>query len=168
MSADRAVVTGARNFARTSGGAIGLAISNTILNNLFAKNLPAIVSDELKAQLRKEFSLPAGISDAVRNAILDAYMVGIRNVFVFFVPVMGLCFLIGLVIRDISLNDPERPVGVGVASVSDDDEKMAGVETRVLPSSSSPAGSLFQEETLAEFEGAELGTEDKTESSMQI
>lgn len=125
----------------------------------------------------------------MRNAILDAYMVGIRNVFVFFVPVMGLCFLIGLVIRvsasppsslrrgvgadtsprqDISLNDPERPVGVDVASVSDDDEKMAGVETRVLPSSSSPAGSLFQEETLAEFEGAEPGTEDKTESSMQI
>ncbi|KAK4705325.1 hypothetical protein P7C70_g880, partial [Phenoliferia sp. Uapishka_3] len=106
-SADRAVVTGARNFARTSGGAIGLAVSNTIVNNLFAKNLPSIVPPALKAQLAQEFELPSGISTEVKNAILDAYMVGIKDVFIYLVPVTGLCLVLSLILKDISLNDPE-------------------------------------------------------------
>ncbi|KAL8287175.1 hypothetical protein RQP46_003627 [Phenoliferia psychrophenolica] len=98
-SADRAVVTGARNFVRTSGGAIGVALANTIVNNLFANNLPSIVPDALKERLSHEFVLPADISSEVRNAILDAYMVGIKTVFIFFVPIVGVCFLLGLALR---------------------------------------------------------------------
>ncbi|KAM0746561.1 MFS general substrate transporter [Meredithblackwellia eburnea MCA 4105] len=98
-AADRAVVTGARNFARTSGGAIGLAMANTILNNIFIKNLPASVPATLKEQLRKEFVLPSDISVGLRDSILDAYMVGVRDVFIFFIPVMGVCLAIGLILK---------------------------------------------------------------------
>lgn len=70
-----------------------------ILNNLFVKNLPDVVPAELKAELRREFVLPAGITTEVRNAILDAYMIGIKTVFIFLVPVVGICFVIGLFLR---------------------------------------------------------------------
>ncbi|KAI5475994.1 hypothetical protein MNV49_000507 [Pseudohyphozyma bogoriensis] len=79
-AADRAIINGARNFARTSGGAVALAVSNTILNNIFLKNLPSDVPDSLRTSLSKSFDLPDDIPDELRNGILDAYMVGMKDV----------------------------------------------------------------------------------------
>ncbi|KAF9556324.1 MFS general substrate transporter [Agrocybe pediades] len=92
---DRAVVTGTRNFARTSGGALGLAASNAILNNLFRKNLPASLPDDLRSSLLESVSnIPPDLDPAMRDAILSAYNDALHWVFVYFAPVIGVCFLL--------------------------------------------------------------------------
>lgn len=48
----------------------------------------------------------------MRNQILDAYMKGIRYVFIFFVPIVGLCLLMCLFIK-VSLISPLLDLGVG-------------------------------------------------------
>jgi hypothetical protein len=116
------------SFARTSGGAIGLAVGNSILNNVFTSALPASLPAALQAELRKDFVLPNSLTVEVRNEILDAYMKGIKDVFILFVPIVGLCLVMCLFIKvrtsasvligfgwlapcpssqDISLNEPE-------------------------------------------------------------
>ena len=42
--ADRAAVTSLRNFIRTTGGAVGLSIGSSILNNVLVANLPPTVT----------------------------------------------------------------------------------------------------------------------------
>lgn len=110
---DRAVVTGTRkcvslsllitlpyltllfSFARTSGGALGLAASNAILNNLFQKNLPPNLPADLRARVLDSVSdMPADLDPSTRDAILDAYNSAIHWVFVYFAPVIGVCFLL--------------------------------------------------------------------------
>nr|XP_018262690.1 uncharacterized protein I303_04169 [Kwoniella dejecticola CBS 10117]OBR84848.1 hypothetical protein I303_04169 [Kwoniella dejecticola CBS 10117] len=73
-SSDRAVVTGVRNFARTSGGAIGLAIGNSILQNVFLSNLPAGLPEADAEELAINFEhiqmldkhLAVGVRDACK------------------------------------------------------------------------------------------------------
>lgn len=136
VSTDRAVVTGARkcvpgffkrsrrradlpsfslsSFARTSGGAIGLAIGNAVLNNVFSASLPASIPAALKAELKKDFVLPAGLSAQLRDEILDAYMKGIKDVFILFIPIVGLCLIMCLFIKVGSLPPRVRALGSGL------------------------------------------------------
>ncbi|KAH9487281.1 MFS transporter M2 [Psilocybe cubensis] len=98
---DRAVVTGTRNFARTSGGALGLAASNAILNNLFSKNLPESLSPSLRTGLLESISnMPADLDAQTRDAILNAYNDAIHWVFVYFAPVIGLCLFLSFFMTD--------------------------------------------------------------------
>lgn len=118
-SEDRAVVTGARkyvetarrlvrtcahsprtySFARSLGGAIGLAVSNTLLNNVFLKDLPASIPASVRQQLQAEFVLSPSMSAEVQGQILDAYMAGMRDVFIFFTPVVGVCLVMCFFIK---------------------------------------------------------------------
>ncbi|WWD19942.1 hypothetical protein CI109_104415 [Kwoniella shandongensis] len=114
--ADRAAVTGVRNFARTSGGAIGLAIGNTALQNVFLENLPTDLPKGLGDSLREVFEIPAGLDAATKAAILDAYMKGLQAVFIYFVPVVGLCLVMCAFIKDIPLDD-SKPAENGTLPV---------------------------------------------------
>ncbi|GAA5850102.1 hypothetical protein JCM8547_001011 [Rhodosporidiobolus lusitaniae] len=120
-SEDRAVVTGARNFARSLGGAVGLAVANTLLNNIFDKDLPAEVPATLRKQLQTEFIIPDSISQQMRDGILDAYMKGMRAIFIFYVPLVVLCFLSCFLIKDIPLEAP-APAKPAVPSSSSEDK----------------------------------------------
>ncbi|KPV78444.1 uncharacterized protein RHOBADRAFT_50911 [Rhodotorula graminis WP1] len=127
-SEDRAVVTGARNFVRSLGGAIGLAVGNTLVNNLFVKNLPPSLPDSVREQLQREFVLPVDMSHDVKDQVLDAYMAGMRAVFIFFVPVVAICLLLCFFIKDLPLSPPEPATEPSSSSSSDtavdgDDEK---------------------------------------------
>jgi hypothetical protein len=81
------------SFARSLGGAVGLAVANTLLQNIFIKNLPANLPTSLRDQLQSEFVLPATLSQELKDAVLDAYMKGMRDVFIFYLPVVALCLL---------------------------------------------------------------------------
>ncbi|WWC94377.1 hypothetical protein V866_001219 [Kwoniella sp. B9012] len=109
-SSDRAVVTGVRNFARTSGGAIGLAIGNSILQNIFLTSLPDTLSMEVREQLGQNFDTIKLLDETSASQVRDAYMAGIRKVFIFFVPVVALCLLMCIFIKDIPLDVPPAPV----------------------------------------------------------
>ncbi|OCF44230.1 hypothetical protein I317_01848 [Kwoniella heveanensis CBS 569] len=92
-SSDRAVVTGVRNFARTSGGAIGLAISNSLLQNVFLSKLPRSVSPQLRAELASTYEIVNSLDEATAGLVRDAYMSGLKCVFIFFVPVVFICLI---------------------------------------------------------------------------
>ncbi|KAK1925993.1 putative MFS transporter [Papiliotrema laurentii] len=105
--ADRAAVTGVRNFARTSGGAVGLAVGNTILQNIFAKNLPTDLSAGLRQSLLSTFEIPTSLDAQTTASIRAAYMTGLRDVFIFFIPVVGICLVMCAFIKDLPLDSPK-------------------------------------------------------------
>ncbi|WVW84312.1 hypothetical protein I302_106346 [Kwoniella bestiolae CBS 10118] len=109
-SSDRAVVTGVRNFARTSGGAIGLAIGNTILQNVFLASLPDVLPQATREELAENFDSIQMLDEGMVSLVRDAYMDGLRKVFIFFVPVVALCLIMCFFIEDIPLDAPPPPV----------------------------------------------------------
>jgi MFS family permease len=97
---DRAVVTGLRNFLRTIGGAVGLAIGAAIVNNVLAANLPAHISSKSALQLA---SMLNELSTADRDVIRGAYMKGLRIVFTLGSPMIGFCLVTSAWLKDVSL-----------------------------------------------------------------
>ncbi|KAK2810804.1 hypothetical protein FQN50_002627 [Emmonsiellopsis sp. PD_5] len=98
---DRAVVTGLRNFLRTIGGAIGLAVCATVLNNVLIANIPShLAVDDAPMQLS---SLLDTLAPPDRAAVVAAYMKGLRIVFCLGCPLMGVCLLSSAFIVDIPL-----------------------------------------------------------------
>jgi MFS family permease len=100
--ADRAVLNSLRNFLRTMGGSVGLTISGTILNNILKARLAGVVSGEALEQLASStYALDAlNLSTAQKSAVLDAYMQGIRVVFIVYAPMIGICALGALLVKD--------------------------------------------------------------------
>ena len=109
----RAVVISDRNFFRCLGGACGLAVSAALLQATLRSNLPSgyeYLSDST-------YSLPSKseVPDADWTKILDAYVQASRSVFTLQVPLIGVCFLACIFIRDRGLERPKEP--------GEDDEK---------------------------------------------
>lgn len=97
-AADRAVVTGLRNCLRSMGGAFGLAMSNTILNNVVAARIPSSVPPAVREKVIRQISptLPAGLDAASIEGIHAAYEAALRYIFVSITPIIGVCFLLSL------------------------------------------------------------------------
>ncbi|KAL4734106.1 major facilitator superfamily domain-containing protein [Aspergillus similis] len=103
----RAVVISDRNFFRCLGGACGLAISGAVLQATLRSHLPAgyeYLSDST-------YSLPAqsSVPEAVWGGIVDAYTTASRAVFILQVPLIGVCCLACLCIKDHGLERPKDP-----------------------------------------------------------
>jgi hypothetical protein len=93
-----------------SGGAIGLAIGNSVLQNRYLRSVPDSISPELRTALQTSFTLPNDLDPALRAAITTACeyqprselpgakltkadMSGLRQVFIFFTPVVLICLI---------------------------------------------------------------------------
>jgi len=104
----RAVVISNRNFLRSLGGAVGLAISAAALQNTLKKAMPP----EFASLALSAYSTPdldtLGASPAQLRKILEAYARASRTVFIMNVPFMGLCLLGCLFIRDHGLQRPDE------------------------------------------------------------
>ncbi|KAI9372452.1 major facilitator superfamily domain-containing protein [Aspergillus egyptiacus] len=103
----RAVVISDRNFFRCLGGACGLAISGAVLQATLRSHLPAgyeHLSDSTYAMPSRD-SMP----DAVWETLVHAYAQASRAVFILQVPLIGVCFLACLLIRDHGLERPKDP-----------------------------------------------------------
>ncbi|KAF1815651.1 MFS general substrate transporter [Eremomyces bilateralis CBS 781.70] len=124
---DRAVVTGMRNFIRTVGGAIGLAICAAIINNVLQANLPpSMPSQSGMEMIGKLDQLTPGEQSALR----EAYMKGLDIVFRLACPLIGFCLLTSAALTDVPLataHEPQEQSGPAI------DEKDSGA------ASSSPA-----------------------------
>jgi len=94
----RAVVTSNRNFLRSSGGAVGLAVSSAILANVLKASLPP----RLHAIANSTFAAPdlSTFSAADRAVIKQAYATASRAVFIWCVPLLALCLLLCALIKD--------------------------------------------------------------------
>lgn len=97
---DRAVVTGLRNFLRTIGGAIGLAICAAILNNVFQSSLPVEIQNQNALQLA---SMLDSLTPSEQEAVKMAYMKGFRIIFYLGCPLIGICLLSSLFMEDVHL-----------------------------------------------------------------
>ncbi|KAL4874443.1 major facilitator superfamily domain-containing protein [Aspergillus karnatakaensis] len=129
----RAVVISDRNFFRCLGGACGLAVSGAVLQATLRSNLPsgyAHLSDST-------YSLPSqdSVPGDVWGGIVDAYVSASKAVFILQVPLIGVCFLACLLIRDRGLERPRDPDEVEDSQVTTRVEKEGDVSeaaSRVL------------------------------------
>ncbi|EGP90116.1 unnamed protein product [Zymoseptoria tritici ST99CH_3D1] len=122
--AQRAVVTSNRNFIRSAGGAVGLAVSSAILSNVLKGSLP----ERLQSVANSVFVAPdlANYPMIDADAIADAYANASRAVFIFCVPLAGVAFLLSALIKDRGLvrqEEKESPVATQIASRTSDVEK---------------------------------------------
>ena len=132
--AQRAVIVSNRNFMRSSGGAVGLAASSAILANVLKSSLPP----RLASVAGNTFATPdlTLYSQEDRQAIEAAYAAASRAVFIWCVPLVGLCFLLCILIKDNGLVRKEEKEAVKTGSGDEEqpqEEKRAekGVLMRV-------------------------------------
>lgn len=111
--AHRAVVTSNRNFLRSSGGAVGLAVSSAVLANVLKSSLPA----SLQNIANSTFATPdlSAYSGTQRVAIIGAYADASRAVFIWCVPCAGISFVLTALIRDRGLVRKEEELESSVA-----------------------------------------------------
>jgi MFS family permease len=121
--AQRAVIISNRNFFRCAGGACGLAISAAILQAVLRTSLPssyAYLADST-------YSIPKDLG-ANEDAVLDAYMSASKAVFILQAPVIGLCLLGCLLVKDRGLKRPSGEVEAGKTSAGGDEESASPVD----------------------------------------
>jgi MFS family permease len=97
---DRAVVTGLRNFLRTIGGAAGLALCGSIVNNVLVANMPRDVGSQTALQLVGTLDT---LSDEQRTATKLAYMKGLKSIFYMACPLIAFCLISSFFLTDVEL-----------------------------------------------------------------
>ncbi|KAI5825536.1 MFS general substrate transporter [Schizophyllum commune Tattone D] len=104
---DRAVVTGTRNFFRTMGGAFGVAISNAILNNIISDELPAALPSDIRDSLLAggSIDLPSSLPSDVAEGVYAAFEHGLHMVYVYYIPLIAVCLIMSLFLKDFGLPD---------------------------------------------------------------
>lgn len=151
--AQRAVVISNRNFLRSTGGAIGLAISAVLLQNRLEHNLPA----EYEYLALSSYSTPdfSTISETQKNVILNAYASASRSVFILNVPFITLCLVGCIFVKDRGL---KRPDEVGIQA-GDEERKEQMLDIEI---GRTPAGEESQDDLLVQ--SVEGKVENKIES----
>lgn len=106
--AQRAVVISNRNFLRSLGGAVGLAISGAVLQNTLKKDMPLKFASLAVASYNTPDLSALGASSAEIQSVLRAYSQASRAVFVMNAPFIGACVLGCLLIKDQGLQRPDE------------------------------------------------------------
>lgn len=125
LKRDRAVVIGVRNFLRALGGALGLALSSAVFSNVLRSSLdslPTPLPSELKSEiLASILHVPSltNLTSIEREDVLDSYMHASRAVFIVWVPIIGTCLALCLLIKDRGLTRPEEKLQVQETSNSE-------------------------------------------------
>ncbi|KAK5107575.1 hypothetical protein LTR62_001018 [Meristemomyces frigidus] len=136
--AQRAVVTSNRNFLRSSGGAVGLAVSTAILSNVLKGALPP----RMAFVANSTFAAPnlSGYSEDDRTTIKHAYASASRAVFIWCVPLIGICLLLCTLIKDQGLirkEEREAPPADGASRAQANGDEKGG---KSVPASVQDAG----------------------------
>jgi MFS family permease len=115
--AQRAVVISNRNFFRCAGGACGLAVSAAILQTVLRTSLPSNYSWLASST----YSIPKDLG-ADENAVLDAYLAASKAVFILQAPLISLCLVGCVLVKDRGLQRPSEEVELGENSAGCDEE----------------------------------------------
>ncbi|TVY91502.1 putative transporter [Lachnellula willkommii] len=104
-TADRAGISGLRNFIRDIGSAVGLTASGAILNRVLQNGLNTRFSPTFISQLISSASavMKSNLSDEDKQLISETYMVGLHKVFVSYAVLALVLFLWVLFIHEYSL-----------------------------------------------------------------
>jgi MFS family permease len=117
----RAVVTSNRNFLRSSGGAVGLAVSSAILANVLRSSLPEHLSYVANSTFAAPDLSTFDLQD--RDAIVSAYASASRAVFIFCCPLNAICLALCVFIKDHGLMREEDTPGATTPTIEHDIEK---------------------------------------------
>ncbi len=99
---DLAVTTSARNWVRALGSAVGVAVSTAAQFSIMSASLPLDLPSSITSAVR-DGTWKVGDTPTWDDAILGAKMKGIHSVFIIFIPLIGICLISCIWIRDISL-----------------------------------------------------------------
>ncbi|KDN68105.1 hypothetical protein CSUB01_09559 [Colletotrichum sublineola] len=114
----RAVITSNRNFFRCAGGACGLAVSAAVLQATLRAHLPA----EFKYLASSSYSIPK-LNEQDMSVVLDSYMAASRAVFILQVPLIGLCLIGCLFVKDQGLHPVDVVEPTNITSENRDEEE---------------------------------------------
>ncbi|KAI2488223.1 MFS general substrate transporter [Pyrenophora tritici-repentis] len=103
--AQRAIVISNRNFIRSLGGAVGLAISAAVLQNSLYQALPKNYREDLSAYETPNF---AKLGEEETTQIVQAYAKASRTVFYMNVSFIALCLIGCFLIKDRGLQRPDE------------------------------------------------------------
>ncbi|EXJ70785.1 uncharacterized protein A1O5_05775 [Cladophialophora psammophila CBS 110553] len=106
--ADVAVTTSTRNWIRALGSAVGVAVSTAVQYAVTISSLPSDLPPDIASAVKAGTWTADGGVPAWKNAVLDAKMRGINRVFVTFLPLIGLCLVGCLWIRDVPLRGDDE------------------------------------------------------------
>ena len=106
--AQRAVVISNRNFLRSLGGAVGLAVSAAVLQMSLKRALPSDFASLASSSYSSPDFDTIGASPAQVLEILNAYAYASRRVFIMNVPFIGACLLGCLLVKDRGLQRPDE------------------------------------------------------------
>lgn len=123
--ARRAVIISNRNFNRSAGGACGLAISAAVLQARLRATLPV----QYASLADSPYALP-NVGGTVPGAVVDAYMAASHLVFVVQVPLIGLCFLGSLFVKDRGLAPIDEKQAIDTLRQTDTSGDVAEVRVR--------------------------------------
>jgi len=132
----RAVVISNRNFLRSLGGAVGLAISAAALQNSLKKAIPPEFSSFVSSYDTPDFAALGASPEQIQD-VLQAYATASRTVFIMNVPFMGLCLIGCLLIKDRGLQRPDE-IKVVVTSDAVADMVEKGVVQQSVQGASQP------------------------------
>lgn len=113
---DRAVVIAVRNFLRSFGGAVGLALSAAVYSNSLKNHLlnasitlPSTVTTTILGSI---LSVPdtSSLNASQADEVLDAYMAASKSVFYIWAPLMACCLVLCVLIKDKGLARAEEKV----------------------------------------------------------
>ncbi|WDK21150.1 MFS transporter [Colletotrichum graminicola] len=113
----RAVITSNRNFFRCAGGACGLAVSAAVLQATLRTHLPP----EFKYLSSSSYSIPK-LDEQDMAVVLDSYMAASRAVFILQIPLIGLCLIGCLFVKDQGLHPIDDIEPTDVTTESRDEE----------------------------------------------
>jgi hypothetical protein len=134
---DRAVVTSIRNFMRSLGGSVGLALSSAIFANSLDRALDSITlslpDGYVSGILASILSVPnvSGLDPSQVTEVLDAYMKASKSVFYTWVPFIAVCLILCVFIKDKGLQRKEEKAAAADSSttentiVGESDEEVA-------------------------------------------
>jgi MFS family permease len=127
----RAVVISNRNFLRSLGGAVGLAISAAVLQNSLRKVMPPEFSAFVSSYDKPDFAA-LGASPEQVQAVLRAYATASRTVFIMNVPFIGLCLVGCLLIKDRGLQRPDELKAINYSDAVADMVEKGGIQQSAL------------------------------------
>lgn len=154
LKKDRAVVISVRNFMRSVGGAVGLAVPSAIIANVLISRLShldiGLSTSELEILKKSIYSSPdlTNFTPSQQQEIKACFIDAIHAVFIFNAPLMGLCWVSCWFIRDRGLRRPDE-VETGTGEIPRTNEE------RSLPDAEN--GPIPPEESIDEETGEQVG-----------
>lgn len=109
---DIAVVTGLGNFSRILGGALGVAISSTILNSSLTEKLPTVLPQDLAyAVIQSSEFVNHGLPVEYKEATLRVYVQALQLIWYVLIPMSGLGLIASCFVKHYSIRKQKEMRG---------------------------------------------------------